>query len=142
MADRYAVVVARVEGSEKQKVVCYPDGAQLMFNTGPTLIRWVFQNVPADIDKAEVVFFDEQPLGKYPSPTTKPVLKRGALGNRTEELESSSGSHLPDLVTTANSKQEGYFFYKVVLSRKGVVAIESDPGGSNDPDSQLPWPPG
>lgn len=145
MAERYAVVVARVEkvpGSEKLTVVCYPDGAQLFYNSGPSLIRWVFQNVPADIDNARIEFLGSQPMAKYPKPTTRPVLAKGALGDRQTELESSSGSHLPDLVTTANNKQQGYFFYKVVLSRKGEIVIESDPGGANDPVTPTPWPPG
>lgn len=145
MADRYAVVVARVEkvpGTEKLKVVCYPDGAQLFFKSGPTLIRWVFQNVPAEVDKAQIQFFDAQPLGKYSKPTSVNVLRSGALGTSQTKLDSStSGSHLLDLVTTANSKVEGYFFYKVVLSGQGGLVIESDPGGGNTPENPLPWPP-
>ncbi|MCU0291251.1 MAG: hypothetical protein MUF10_04580 [Thermoanaerobaculaceae bacterium] len=145
MADTYAVVVARVERNPEtaeRKVVCYPDGAQLLYRAGPTLIRWVFQNVPAEIDDARVEFFGSQPMDKYQRPATKPVLGKQALGDHRTKLEvSTSGSHLRDLVTIANNQEEGYFFYKVVLMRGGVDVISSDPGGGNSPETPLPWPP-
>jgi hypothetical protein len=147
MTERYAVVVARVETDPKTKervVKCYPDGAQLFYTSGPRLVRWVFQNVPDGFDKAEIQFFATQPLAKYPDQTTKPILPVGSLGTTPGQMDSSSGSALPDLITTANNNQEGYFFYKVVLSGKGVDSIVSDPGGGNsgDPQNPLPWPPG
>lgn len=140
MPEKYAVVVVRVEpGLRPGDLIakCYPDGAQLFYASGPSLVRWVFQNVPAEIDKAEISFFATQPTDKYKNPATKPVLGKDALGLKVGELESSSGSHLPDLVTTANNKQDGYFFYQVLLTRQGALVVQTDPGGTNDPN----WPP-
>jgi hypothetical protein len=129
---KYERVVVTMQGG---KVVCDPDWVHLRWNTGPSDIKWVFEDVPKDAVGAVVEFLGE-PSARYAPPAAAPgPFQPRGVHRGFGCLPGSDGSRLPDLSTEGNIKVAGYFHYEVrLLNAAGAVVGQVDPGGDNDPN--------
>lgn len=111
---------------EKEWVHCFWN------RPGEDTVRWTFHNFPGEICDVELFFLPFVP-GKYRQ-GVKGFLRHQPFAGVAKE-ESTSGSHLPDLVTYNIRRARGYFCYALVFydsSRNQVGVL--DPGGTVDPD--------
>lgn len=95
-------------------------------------IRWTFGGFEEKIKKVTVYALPFVPE-KYSQgvPGFLPELPFGQV----KEEKSTSGSHLPDLVTEGSLKKKGYFCYALAFyDEHGVQLFALDPGGTSDPD--------
>ncbi|MGD1148414.1 MAG: hypothetical protein ABR961_10750 [Thermoanaerobaculaceae bacterium] len=114
------------------KLICTPDWIQLYWQVGPTDIRWAFVGIPKNAVSAVVEFLPAVPA-KY-KPRTGTFRPRG-VHQGFGHAPASAGSHLPDVVTSGNTQESGYFYYDIkVLDGNQKVIAQTDPGGGNDPD--------
>jgi hypothetical protein len=127
----YEVVKVIVENG---KLRCDPDWVHLYWKVGPTDIRWVFDGAPTNAVGAVVEFAADVPA-KYPTPPDSPGgFRPGGVHRGIGSAQASSGSRLPDIVTSGNTQEAGYFYYDVkLLDADGGVIAQADPGGDNDP---------
>ncbi|HVN31603.1 MAG TPA: hypothetical protein VMT45_06415 [Thermoanaerobaculaceae bacterium] len=116
------------------KLACTPDWVHLYWETGPADIRWAFKGVPKKAVGAVVEFHAEVPA-KYGTTPPKPGEFRARGVHRgVGHAPASAGSHLPDIVTTGNTQEAGYFYYDIrLLDASGAIIAQADPGGDNDP---------
>jgi hypothetical protein len=117
------------------KLRCAPDWVHLYWKDGPGDIQWAFDGVPKSAVGAVVEFLTAVPA-KYPTPPGTPGGFRSRGVHRgLGHAQASAGSHLPDVVTSGNTQEAGYFYYDVkLLDRTGKVIAQADPGGDNQPD--------
>jgi hypothetical protein len=116
------------------KLTCAPDWVHLYWKDGPGDIRWAFDGVPKNAVGAVVEFLAAVPA-KYPAPPETPGgLRPRGVHRGLGHARASAGSHLPDVVTSGNTQEAGYFYYDVkLLDGAGEVIAQADPGGDNQP---------
>jgi len=116
------------------KLTCTPDWVHLYWKNGPADIRWVFDGAPPSAVGAVVQFLEAVPA-KYPTPPSVPGgFRPRGVHRGFGSAPASAGSPLPDLVTSANTEEAGYFYYDVQLvDGDGNVLAQADPGGDNQP---------
>ena len=117
------------------KLKCDPDFVHLYWNAGPADIRWVFKDMPTAAKSAVVEFLETKPA-KYPvDPGTPGGFRPRGVHRGAGHAPAGAGSHLSDLVTWGNTREQGYFYYEIrVLDDKGRVIAQADPGGTNNGD--------
>ena len=127
----YEVVTVTMQNG---KLMCAPDWVHLYWKDGPGDIRWAFDGVPKSAVGAVVEFLTAVPT-KYEAPLKPPGGFRPRGVHRGLGCDqASAGSHLPDIVTSGNTQEAGYFYYDVkLLDSAGKVIAQADPGGDNDP---------
>jgi len=128
----YEVVTVTMQNG---KLTCAPDWVHLYWKDGPGDIRWVFDGLPKSAVGAVVEFLKAVPA-KYPTPPgTLGGFRPRGVHRGLGHAQASTGSHLPDIVTTGNTEEAGYFYYDVkLLDGAGKVIAQADPGGGNQPD--------
>lgn len=115
---------------------CDKDWVQLYWKVGPTDIRWVFVGMPTEGVSAVVEFLPAVPA-KYQPP--KGSFRPRGVHQGFGHAPASAGSHLPDIVSSGNTQESGYFYYDVkLLDGNQRVIAQTDPGGGNDPDPDHP----
>ena len=128
----YEVVTVTMQNG---KLMCAPDWVHLYWKDGPGDIRWAFDGVPKSAVGAVVEFLTAVPA-KYPTPPGTPGgFRPRGVHRGLGHAQASAGSHLPDVVTSGNTQEAGYFYYDVkLLDRAGKIIAQADPGGDNEPD--------
>lgn len=128
-AARYEKVTVNYENGVLK---CDKDWIHLYWKDGPTDIQWMFKGAPKNAVSAVVEFLPAVPA-KYQPPTSGTFRPRG-VHQGFGHAPASAGSHLPDIVTSGNTQEVGYFYYAVkLLDGSGSVIAQTDPGGENDP---------
>ncbi|MGD1147315.1 MAG: hypothetical protein ABR961_05160 [Thermoanaerobaculaceae bacterium] len=116
------------------KLTCTPDWVHLNWKDGPADIRWAFDGAPTTAVGAVVEFQTAVPA-KYPTAPGHPGgFRPRGVHRGLGHAKPSAGSHLPDILTSGNTQEAGYFYYDVkLLDGAGKVIAQADPGGDNDP---------
>jgi hypothetical protein len=122
MSDKgYVTVKVSVEGD---KVTCDPEWARCFWEDGPDCVRWSVADadVPAEVSRVTVEWKDDSPPYKSGSPFS-------AAGYQPSPYH----YRLPDIVTTGNRMEEGFYRYSLYCyDADGNVLASADPGVGND----------
>ena len=126
---------AKVKVSKKgRKLVCKPNWVHLRWRKGPTDIRWAFDEMPEQASRAVVEFHDKLPAKHASKAKGKAEFCPRGVHRGAGHAEVSGASHLPDIVTSGNTHEQGFFTYDIkILDKKGKVLAKADPGGDNGP---------
>jgi len=117
------------------KLLCNPDWVHLRWKKGPADIRWVFGKMPEEACRAVVEFHEKAPAKYAKKAKSGAKFRPRGVHLGAGHAEASGSSHLPDIVTSGNTRKAGYFTYDIkILDTKGNVITQTDPGGDNQPN--------
>jgi hypothetical protein len=127
----FALIKVTVAGGV---ATCDPDWVRLFWEDGPTDIRWEFHGVPSEVTEAVVEFHDVEPPKHAGTHAHRGGFRPRGVHRGGGHAGTAGGSHLPDIVSSGNTMQEGYFTYDLKLfDKSGKLVAEADPGGDNQP---------